>query len=323
MKKVLARMNQLLIVALIVPAVALAQAYPTKPIRVVVPFGTGGVADITTRVLAPKLSEGLGQQVIVENKPSAGGIIAAEQVARAEPDGYTLLLITNGAATATALYKSLPFDPVNDFAMISTVGFFGLAVVTDPKSPVKTVKDVIALAKASPGKYNIGSISVGSTQYLAAALFRYSADLDMQLIPYKATPEVFIGLKNQDLQIAFEILAPLMANIRSGNLRAVAVTGAKRYPGLPDVPTVKESGVPGYDVSSWNGLAAPAKTPRAVIERLNRETVKALASPEIKKRFADVGVEARSSSPAELHAFFISESRRWSKVVEAAKIPKQ
>jgi tripartite-type tricarboxylate transporter receptor subunit TctC len=309
--------------ALLLPALAHAQAYPTRPIRLVVPFGAGGVADITTRSLAPKLAEGLGQQVIVENKPSAGGIVAAEQVARAEPDGYTLLLITNGAATATAMYKSLPYDPVNDFAMISTVGFFGLAIVTDPASPVKTVRDVIAMAKASPGKYNIGSISVGSTQYLAAALFRSSAGVDMQLIPYKATPEVFIGLKSQDLQIAFEILAPLMANIRAGNLRAVAVTGAKRYPGLPDVPTVTESGVPGYEVASWNGLAAPAKTPRAVIERLNQEAVKALASPEVQKRFADVGVEPRSSSAAELRELFISESRRWSQVVEAAKIPKQ
>jgi len=315
-------MKALCLAVLLLPALASAQ-YPSRPIRIVVPFGAGGVADITTRSLAPKLSESLGQPVVVENKPSAGGIVAAEQVARAEPDGYTLLLITNGAATATAMYKSLPYDPVNDFAMISTVGFFGLAVVTDPKSPVKTVQDVIALAKASPGKYNIGSISVGSTQYLAAALFRSSADLDMQLIPYKATPEVFIGLKNQDIQIAFEILAPLMANIKAGNLRAVAVTGKKRFPGLPDVPTVAESGVPGYDVASWNGLAAPAKTPRAVIERLHQEAVKALASPEVQKRFAEVGVEPRSSSPAELREFFISESRRWTKVVEAAKIPKQ
>jgi tripartite-type tricarboxylate transporter receptor subunit TctC len=316
-------MRALCLALLLLPALACAQAFPSKPIRLIVPFGPGGVADITTRSLAPKLAENLGQQVIVENKPSAGGIVAAEQVARAEPDGYTLLLITNGAATATALYKSLPYDPAKDFAMISTVGFFGLAVVTDPKSPVKTVQDVIALAKASPGKYNIGSIAVGSTQYLAAALFRSSADLDMQLIPYKATPEVFIGLKNQDIQVAFEILAPLMANIRSGNLRAVAVTGAKRFAGLPDVPTVAESGVPGYDVASWNGLAAPAKTPRAVIERLNREAVRALASPEVQKRFAEVGVEARSSSSAELREFFISESRRWGSVVETAKIPRQ
>ena len=316
-------MRVFLALLLLFPASALPQAFPSKPLRLVVPFGPGGVADITTRSLAPKLAEGLGQQVIVENKPGAGGVVAAEQVARAEPDGYTLLLITNGAATATALYKSLPYDPVNDFAMISTVGFFGLAVVTDPKSPVKTVQDVIALAKASPGKYNIGSISVGSTQYLAAALFRASAGVDMQLIPYKATPEVFVGLKNQDIQIGFEILAPLMANIRSGNLHAVAVTGAKRYPGLPDVPTVGESGVPGYEVASWNGLAAPGKTPRAVVERLNVEAVKALASPEIQKRFADVGVEARSSSSVELRDFFISESRRWGRVVEAAKIPKQ
>ena len=316
-------MKKLFLAALVFPGLISAQSFPAKPVRIVLPFGPGGVADITTRALAPKLTEGLGQQVIVENKPSAGGVIAAQEVARAEPDGYTLLLITNGNATSTALYKSLPYDPVNDFAMISTVGFFGLAIVTDPKSEVKTVRDIIALAKASPGKYNIGSVSVGGTQYLAAALFRSVAGIDMQLIPYKASPEVFIALKNHDVQVGFEILAPLLSNIRSGNLRAIAVTGAKRFPGLPDVPTVIESGVPGYDVAAWNGLAAPAKTPSAVIERLHQEAAKAIASPEVQKRFTDVGVEGRSSTPAALREFFISESRRWTQVVEAAKIPKQ
>ena len=315
-------MKKLLALLLLFPGICFSQ-YPSKPIRIVVPFAPGGVADITTRALAPKLAEGLGQQVIVENKPGAGGVLASQDIARAEPDGYSLLLITNGNATSTALYKSLPYDAVNDFAMISTVGFFGLAIVTDPKSPVKSVQDLVAMAKASPGKYNVGSIVIGSTQYLAAALFRSQASIDVQLVPYKASPEVFIALKNQDILAGFEILAPLVAQIRSGNLRAIAVTGSRRYPGLPDVPTVMESGVPGYEVSSWNGLAAPAKTPRAIIERLNQEAVKAIASPEIQKRFADVGVEGRSSSPAELREFFISESARWTRVVEAAKIPKQ
>jgi tripartite-type tricarboxylate transporter receptor subunit TctC len=316
-------MKTTLYTLLLLPALAFAQGFPSKPVRIILPFGPGGVADISTRAMAPKLAEGLGQQVVVENKPGAGGVLAAQEVARADPDGHVLLLLTNGNATATALYNSLPYDPVNDFAPISTVGFFGLAIVTDAKSPVKTVQEAIAMAKASPGKYNIGSIAIGSTQYLSAALFRSSAGVDMQLIPYKATPEVFIALRNQDVMLGFEILAPVLGQVRSGALRAVAVTGAKRFPGLPDVPTVIESGVAGYDVAAWNGLAAPAKTPRAVIDRLHQETVKAVASAEVQKRFTEVGVEGRTSSPAEFREFFIKESQRWSRVVEAAKIPKQ
>jgi tripartite-type tricarboxylate transporter receptor subunit TctC len=316
-------MRALVALFFLFPGLVFSQTYPTRPVRIVVPFAPGGVADITTRAFAPELAKGLGQPVIVENKPGAGGVLASTDIARADPDGHSLLLITNGNATSVALYKSLPYDPVNDFAMISTVGFFGLAIVTDPKSPVKTVKDLVAMAKASPDKHNVGSIVIGSTQYLAAALFRSQAGIDVQLIPYKSSPEVLVALKNQDVIAGFEILAPLMGPIRAGSLRAVAVTGAKRFPGLPDVPTVIESGVPGYDVSSWNGLAAPAKTPRAVIERINQEAVKAIASPELQKRFAEVGVEGRSSSPQELREFFISESQRWTRVIEAAKIPKQ
>src|SRR5262245_8982319 len=271
-------MKRFLAGLLLVPGIALAQ-YPAKPIRIVVPFAPGGVADITTRALAPEMAKGLGQQVIVENKPGAGGVLASTDIARAEPDGHSILLLTNGNATSVALYKSLPYDAVNDFAPITTVGFFGLAIVTDPKSPVKTVQDLVALAKKEPGRHNVGSIVIGSTQYLAAALFRSAANIDVQLVPYKASPEVFIALKNQDVIAGFEILAPLVAQIRSGSLRAIAVTGSKRFPGLPDVPTVIESGVPGYDVASWNGLAAPAKTPAAVIQRLNQEAVKAINSP--------------------------------------------
>jgi len=315
-------MKKLLAVLLLLPGIALAQ-YPTKPIRIVVPFAPGGVADITTRLIAPELSKSLGQQVYVENKPGAGGVLASSDIAHAAPDGYSLLLITNGNATSQALYKSLPYDPLKDFAMISTVGFFGLAIVTDPKSPVRSVQDLVAAAKAKPGDYNVGSIVIGSTQYLAAALFRSQAGIDVQLVPYKTSPDVLVALKNQDLLASFEILAPLMPQIRAGNVRALAVTASKRYPGLPDVPTVIESGLPGYDVSSWNGLAAPAKTPAAVIEQLNQAAVKAIATPELQKRFGEVGVEARSSTPKELHDFFASEAARWTRVVEAAKIPKQ
>ena len=300
-----------------------AQAYPTKPVRIVVPFGPGGIGDITTRVVAPKLAEGLGQQVIVENKPGAGGILVAETVARAEPDGHTLLLVTNGTAISQALFKSLPFDPLNDFALVSTMGYFGLVIVNNPAAPQKTLREVIAAAKASPGKLNIGSIIAGSTQHLAAELFRSTTGVDMQMIPHKTTGEVFAGVKSQDIHLAFEFVAPMLSNIRAGNLRALAVTGSKRHPALPDVSTAMEAGVSGYEVSSWNGIAAPAKTPRAVVARLNQEMVKAVASPEVQKRFGELGVDGRTGTPEEFRDFYAAEAKRWTRVIESAKIPKR
>lgn len=316
-------MRVILAALLAAPLLAWAQAYPTKPIRIVVPFGPGGVADITTRVVAPKLSEALGQQVIVENKPSAGGVVAGQDVARAAPDGYTLLLISNGTAVSRALFKSLPYDPDRDFAMVSTIGYFPLVILADPKSPLKSVQDVIAEAKKTPGKMNVGTIGIGSTQNLAAELFKSTAGIQVQIIPYKATGDVVTAAKNGDANFIFEILAPAMSHLKSGNLRALAVTTAKRFPGLADVPTAAESGLAGYDVASWNGLAAPASTPRAIIERLNAEVVKAVAAPDVQKRFADLGVEGRSSTPEQLREFYASEAKRWTQVVERAGIPKQ
>ena len=305
------------------PLVALAQAYPTKPVRIVLPFGPGGIADITTRTIAPKLSDGLGQQVVVENMPGAGGIRAAEAVARAEPDGHTILLLTNGNAVSQALFKSLPYDPVNDFAMISTVGYFSMVIVTRPESSAKTLQEAIAMAKANPGKMNIGTITPGGTQHLAGELFRSTAGIDALVVPHKTTGEVIVAARNGNVDLAVDFIAPLLANIKSGALRALAVTARKRFPGLPDVPTAIEAGVAGYDVASWNAMAAPAKTPRAVVDRLNAELRKAIAAPEVQKRFEELGVEGRTSTPEHLRDFFIAESKRWSRVVETAKIPKQ
>jgi tripartite-type tricarboxylate transporter receptor subunit TctC len=305
------------------PALAFAQAYPTKPVRIVLPFGPGGVADITTRTIAPRLSEGLGQQVLVENMPGAGGIRAASEVAKAEPDGHTLLLLTNGNAVSQALFKSLPYDPVNDFAMISTVGFFSMVIVTGANSKYKTLQEVIAAAKQSPGKLNIGTITPGGTQHLAGELFRSSAGIDALVVPHKTTGEVIIGVRNGNLDVGVDFIAPLISGIKAGDLRALAVTAGKRQPQLPDVPTASESGVKGYDVASWNALAAPGKTPAAVVRRVHAELEKALAAPDVQKRFSELGVEPRASTPEQLREFFVSESQRWSRVVEAAKIPKQ
>jgi tripartite-type tricarboxylate transporter receptor subunit TctC len=316
-------LKRLIILALSLPIAALAQTYPSKPVRIVLPFGPGGVADITTRTIAPRMSEGLGQQVVVENLPGAGGIRASETVARADPDGHTLLLLTNGNAVSQALFKSLPYDPVNDFAPISTVGFFSMVIVTGADSKAKTLQEAIAMAKANPGKMNIGTITPGGTQHLAGELFRSTAGIDALVVPHKTTGEVIIAARNGNVDLAVDFIAPLLSSIKSGALRPLAMTAGKRFPGLPDVPTAIEAGVAGYDVASWNALAAPAKTPRAVIERVHQELAKALAAPEVQKRFAELGVEPRISTPEFLREFFVSESKRWAQVVEAAKIPKQ
>ena len=312
-----------LLIGLTFASLAFGQSFPTKPIRLVVPFGPGGVADITARSVAPEISKGLGQQIVIENKPSAGGAVAGQDVAHSAPDGYTLLLINNGTAVSKALFKSLPYEPERDFEMISTVGFFPLVIVTDPKSPFNSVKDLVAEAKKSPGKLNIATIGIGSTQHLAAELFKSATGINVQIIPYKATGEVVTAAKSGDAAAIFEFLAPMTSHIKSGNLRPLAITVAKRFPTIPDVPTAIEAGVAGYDVASWNGLAAPAKTPRAVIDRLHQEVAKVLASPAIQKRLSELGVEARASTPEELRKFFAAETQRWSKVVETAKIPKQ
>ncbi|MBV9362112.1 MAG: tripartite tricarboxylate transporter substrate binding protein [Betaproteobacteria bacterium] len=316
-------MKKILAALLAVPALAWAQSYPTKPIRIVLPFGPGGVADITTRTIAPKLTESLGQPIVVDNKPGAGGIIASEAVAKAEPDGYTLLLLTNGNAVSQALFKSLPYDPAHDFAMISTVGYFSMVLVTSSQSKYKTLKDYLAAAKANPGKTNIGTITPGGTQHLAGELFRSTAGIDAVVVPHKTTGEVVVSTMNGSVDIAVDFIAPLLSSIKSGQLTALAVTAGKRFPGLPDVPTAIEAGVPGYDVASWNALAAPAKTPRAVIMKVHEALVKALAAPEVQKRYAELGVDGRPSTPEELKAFYAAETKRWTQVVERARIPKQ
>jgi tripartite-type tricarboxylate transporter receptor subunit TctC len=302
---------------------AFAQNYPTKPVKIVVGFAPGGVADITVRIVAQKLSERLKQQFLVENRPSAGGIIAAEAVAKATPDGYTLLLISNGNAVSVSLFKKLPYDPVKDFAPVSQIGYFGLAVVTNNDSKLKTVKDVIADAKANPGKLTVGTIGIGSTQHLSAELFKSLAGIDFTVVPFKGSSEVLTALKGGDIQLGFEILAPVMAQVKGGGLRAVAITTQSRFPGLPGVPTVIESGLPGYEVASWNGIAAPAKTPRPVIDSLNKEINAVLALPDVKQRFDELGVVPQGGTPEQLAALLAKEIAKWTDVVAKAKIEKQ
>jgi len=302
---------------------ASAQVYPARPVKILVPFAAGGVADITARVLSQRMSEAMGQQVIVENRPSAGGIVASEAVAKAQPDGHTLLFITNGNAVSASLFKSLPYDTVNDFAPVSTVGFFDLVLLVDSASKIGSVRELISYARANPNNLNLATINIGSTQNLAAELFKSMSGIDAQVVPFKTTPAVITALKGNDVQAAFEILAPVLAQIRGGALKPLAVTSEKRFSGLPEVPTVAESGVPGYQASSWNGIAAPAKTPKGVIDRLNREVNAVAAAPDVRKRLQDLGVEARAGTPAALGALLVSEIAKWRAVIERAKIEKQ
>lgn len=304
-------------------SLAVAQTFPTKPIKIVVPFGAGGVADLTARTVAQKLGESLGQPVVIENKPGAGGVVAGDAVAKAEPDGHTLLLMSNGTAVSAGLFKSLPFDTVRDFAPVSTLGFFDIAIITPADSKFKTLGELLAFAKANPGKLNLGSINIGSTQNLTAELFKTSAGADMQIVPFNGTPAVITALRGGQIDAAVEILGPVLPQIKANALRALAVTGEARAAVLPDVPTAKESGLPAFVASSWNALAAPAKTPKDVIARLNKEISAALNSPDIKKKLADLNVEARASTPEQAVALLASETRRWGEVITRAKIPTQ
>jgi len=302
---------------------AQAQEYPVRPLRIIVGFGPGGVADSTARIVAQKLSDNLGKPVIVENMPSAGGIIAAASAAKAPADGHTLFLVSNQNAVSPALMKSLPYDPAGDFAMISTIGFFDLALVTDATSPYKTVKDLLQTARNDPSRFNIGTIGVGSTQHLSAELFKSMANLNVPTVPFKASGDVIVAVRSGSVQVGFETLPAVMAQIKAGSLHAIAVTAEKRNPALPGVPTVAESGLPGYLATSWNGLAVPAKTPADIVARLNNEIAKALNSPDTRKRLEDIGIDVRASSPAAFKALLESEIIKWRGVIERAKIEKQ
>jgi tripartite-type tricarboxylate transporter receptor subunit TctC len=301
---------------------AAGQSYPTRPIRIVVGYAAGGVADITARLVAQKLSASLGQQVIVDNRPSAGGIIAAEIVAKAEPDGYTLLHTTYGNAVSVALFKSLPYDIERDFAPVSPMGFFDILVLVNKGSTLNNVRDLVKAANAAPEKINVGTVSIGSGQHMAAELFKAMAGANVTIVPFKSTPALITALLGNEVQAAFEIGAPVMAQVKGGDLKALAVSSRKRFAGLPDVPTVQESGVANYDVTAWNGIAAPLMTPRPIIDRLNREINAALTAPDIRQRFQELGIDARGGSPEDLAAMLNKEIVKWKKLAADAKLEK-
>ncbi|MEY4284000.1 MAG: hypothetical protein RL111_675 [Pseudomonadota bacterium] len=298
--------------------------YPSKPIRIMVPFGAGGIADLTARAVGERLAVRLGQAVVIENRPSAGGIVAGEAVAKAEPDGHTLLLMSNGTAVSAGLFKSLPFNPRTDFAPISLLGLFDMAVVVPENSPHKSMVELMAYAKSNPGKLNIGTINIGSTQNLAAELMRSQANMDAQIVPFNGTPALLNALRGGQIDLAVEILGPLKPQISAKAVRLLAVMGEQRPADLPDTPTVKElPQMGGLVVSSWNALAAPAKTPKPIIDRLASEVSQVLADPELIKRLAGLQVMAKSSSPAQLGQLLDRDIVRWSEVIKKAGIPLQ
>jgi tripartite-type tricarboxylate transporter receptor subunit TctC len=311
--------------ALATPWLGAQGRWPSKPIRVVVPFGAGGVADLTARAVGQKLGDQLHQAVVIDNRPGAGGVTAGSLVAQAEPDGYTLLLMSNGTAVSEGLFRKLPFDAQKDFAPVSLLGTFDIALVVPENSRLHSLADLLAFARANPGKLNIATVAVGSTQNLAAELFKNTAGVNVQVVPFNGTPAVITALRGGTVDAAVEILAPLKAQISAGALRALATFGDKRPTGLPQVPTAAESGgaLGTLRVASWNALAAPAKTPAPVLLRLNAELKKALATPDLRKKLAELNVDARWSTPEDLGNLLASEIRRWSDVIARAKIPRQ
>jgi tripartite-type tricarboxylate transporter receptor subunit TctC len=294
--------------------------YPTKPIRIVVPQSAGASTDLTARLIAQKLNGALGQSVIVDNRPGAGSIIGTDLVVKAAPDGYTLLVVASSITLNPTLHKDLPFDPIRDLAPITQLSSFPNMLVVYPSVPVKTVKDLIALAKSKPGALNYGSSGTATGTHLSAELFKYMTGVDIVHVPYKGGGQGVQALLGGQVQLYFATIVSVLAHVRGGKLRAVAVTTATRSPAAPDVPTIAESGVPGYDHGPWNGFLAPAKTPRAIIVRLNEEVARIIHAPETKAVFTNEGAEPVGNKPEEFAAIIKNETAKWAKVIRTAGI---
>ena len=302
----------------------LAQAhYPDRPVRIVVPFAAGGVADTTARIVAEKLSDKLGNRFYVENQPGAGGITAARTAIASPPDGYTLVMLTNGTAVSVSLFEKLPFDPLKDFAPVSSLGFFDFVFCTSASSGIKTLAEFIAAAKAKPGTLNVGTINVGSTQNLSAELFKTAAGVDFTIVPYRGTPEAEVSLLQGNIALLIDSYSALKGNIADGKFRALASSGAVRSESTPELVTVQESGVTEYDVVSWNALFARAGTPPEIITTLNAALQDILDDAETKKRLLALGIEGKAGRPEDIEARLKSDIEKWRAVIEKAKIPKQ
>ena len=302
---------------------ALAADFPAKPIRIVVPNAPGGAADITARAVGEHMARTLGQPVVVDNKPGAGGVVAGQAVAGAPADGHTLLLISSGTAVSQALFKSLPYDTLKAFAPVAPLATFDLVIVAKEGGEFKTLGDLLAFARANPGKVNLGTPNIGTTQHLAAELFKSASGLDLQVVPFKGTPDVVNAIRGGQIHAGLDILSPLLAQIQGKALRPLAVTGAKRSRVLPGVPTAQEAGVKGLNAASWNGLAVPAGTPPAVIAQLNQAVNAALKDAGVRQKLEALNLDPHPGSAQEAGAMLSGDIQRWGQVIAAAKIEKQ
>jgi tripartite-type tricarboxylate transporter receptor subunit TctC len=310
--------------AVLVPQPLLAQAdYPSRPVRLVLPFGAGGVADTTARLVADKLGAKLGTRFVVENQPGAGGIAAARAVTSAPADGYTLALLSNGTAVSVPLFKSLPFDPLKDFVPISSLGVFDFILATKADSEFATVADFVKAAKAKPGALNVGTINVGSTQNLSAELLKTAAGIDFTIIPYRASPDAMVAALQGNVAVVIESYSGLKPHLVSKQLRALGSSGPTRSENTKDVPTVQEAGIAGFEVTSWNALFAPTGTPPEVVAKLNAALREVLAEPELKQKLLEMGIEAKPSTPEEIAARLRSDIEKWRGVIEKAGVPRQ
>jgi len=305
------------------PLHGLAQGFPDKPIKIYQGFAAGGNADTIARVVSTEMAKGLGQPFVVEAQTGAGGTIASGTVARAKPDGYTLLLATGGHAVAGALYNKLSYQTVTDFQMVSTITYFPFLLVVRADSPYRSLAEMLAAARADARGVSYGSAGIGSTHHLAGELLVKSANVELLHVPYRGDAASVAALLGGEVPMIIAPPTAVLANIKAGKLRALATTGAQRWSQMPELPTVAEQGVTGYDVRSWAGFMAPAGTPRPIVDRLHAETLKALQVPAVRARLEEMGGEARGSTPEEMATMVATELKRWTTVVNDARIPKQ
>lgn len=311
------RLVFLALAAALLAPLAAAQGYPHKPIRVIVSVPAGGTPDVTARLVTPGLSNLLGQQLVVDNRGGAGGLIGAELAANATPDGYTLFISSPGALTILPhLRKSVPYDTLRDFAPIGLISIGPFLLITHPSVPARTVKELIALAKAQPGKFNYASAGNGTANHLAMELFKSMAGINITHVPYKGAPQAVTDVLAGHMNMMFNSIAPIVAHIKSERVRVLGIAGAKRSPQLPDVPTISEAGVPGFEAVNWFGMFAPAKTPKQIITRLNEALVKVVNAPEIRSQFEALGADPVGSSPEAFAAFVRRDLEKYAKVVK-------
>jgi tripartite-type tricarboxylate transporter receptor subunit TctC len=307
--------------AIVAAAPAFAQNYPTKPIRILIAQAPGSATDVISRVVGNRLSESLGQPVVIEARPGAGGVVGTEAAARSAPDGYTLFMANNSThGSNPAVYPKLPYDAVNDFAPIAFVASVPYVLVVDPSLPVKSVQDLTALAKKSPGKLNYASAGNGSTHQFCGELLKSMSGIDVQHVPYKGSPPAVAGLLGGEVSFMFANVADIGSQIRNAKVRPLSVTSEKRAPSLPDVPTMAEAGLPGFEILSWFGLLAPAGTPAPIVARLNAETVKVLGRSDVQAALGNQGLEVKPGTPAEFAAHIKSEIAKFTKIAKAAGI---